>query len=43
MGNTNVNKIMLSAIEKQRYDKIVEIIEVLNVLIRNIHKYCRKI
>ncbi|CAD8083153.1 unnamed protein product [Paramecium primaurelia] len=27
MGNTNVNKIMLSSIEKQRYDKIVEIIE----------------
>jgi hypothetical protein len=28
MGNSNANKVMLSAIDKQRYDRVVEIIEV---------------
>ena len=28
MGNSNANKAMLSAIDKQRYDRVVEIIEV---------------
>ena len=28
MGNSNANKAMLSAIDKQRYERVVEIIEV---------------